>query len=90
MKPAWAIPTVAFVLLLAPEGRAQEPGVFTGNLARRSARYAPDRVVVGFANRVTDAEAAQIVSGLRQGVFVRARGLRRAFHVLAVPKGARV
>jgi serine protease len=88
MKSAWAIPTVVAVMLLAPEARAQErPRVFTGNLTRGNAEYVPDRVIVGFARGVGDAEAAQIVGGLGQGAVVRRRGLRGAFHLLHVPRG---
>ena len=87
MKWAWSIPA-AFVLAAgAAASYAQDPKVFTGNLAQRAPDYVPDRLVVGFNESVTDAEAAQIVSGMRQGASLRAKGLRRAFHVLSVPKG---
>ena len=86
MPRAWAIPTVALVLLGAAAS-AQEPRVYTGTLAPRTDEYVPDRVVVGFKDGVTDEEASQLVSELRQGAVVRSRALRRAFHVLAVPRG---
>ena len=87
MKLEWAIRAAVCGVLVAPGALAQEPGVFTGNLSQRSAEYVADRVVVGFADDVTDAEAAQIATGLRQGASVRAKALRGAFRVLRVPRG---
>jgi serine protease len=87
MKWAWSIPTAVALLVGTSSSYAQEPKVFTGNLAHRAAEYAPDRLIVGFKESVTDAEAAQIVSGVREGASVRAKGLRRAFHLLNVPRG---
>lgn len=87
MKWAWSIPTALSLLVGASSSYAQDPKVFTGNLAQRAPEYVPDRLIVGFKDSVTDAEAAQIVSGMREGASVRAKGLRRAFHVLNVPKG---
>jgi serine protease len=87
MKWGWSIPTAVALLVGASSTYAEEPRVFTGNLAQRAAEYAPDRLIVGFKDTVTDAEAAQIVGGMRAGASVRARGLRRSFHVLNVPKG---
>jgi serine protease len=87
MKWACSIPTAVVLLVGASSSQAQDPKVFTGNLAQRAAEYAPDRLIVGFKESVTDAEAAQIVSGMREGASVRAQGLRRAFHVLNVPTG---
>ena len=86
MKWAWAIPTAVSLLIGTSASYAQEPGVFTGNLAQHEAEYVPGRVIVGFNDSVTDTEVTQIVSGLGQGASVRSRGLRRAFHVLAVPR----
>ena len=87
MKWAWSIPAALVLAAGAAASYAQDPKVFTGNLAQRAPDYVPDRLVVGFNESVTDAEAAQIVSGMRQGASLRAKGLRRAFHVLSVPKG---
>lgn len=87
MKKAWAIPTVVLVMLSSTSALAQEPRVFTGNLAPRSAEYVADRVLVGFHDAVTDAEAAEIVGGLRQGAAMRAKAFRGAFRVLSVPRG---
>jgi serine protease len=87
MKWAWSIPTALVLAAFASSSYAQDPKVFTGNLAQRGAEYAPDRLVVGFKDSVTDAEAAQIVIGTNKGASVRGLGLRRAFHVLNVPKG---
>ena len=87
MKWAWSIPAALVLAAFASTSYAQDPKVFTGNLAQRAPEYVPDRLVVGFDESVTDAEAAQIVSGMRQGTSLRAKGLRRAFHVLSVPKG---
>ena len=87
MKWAWSTPAAFVLAAFASTSYAQDPKVFTGNLAQRAPDYVPDRLVVGFNESVTDAEAAQIVSGMRQGASLRAKGLRRAFHVLSVPKG---
>jgi serine protease len=87
MKWAWAIPTAIPLMLWAGASRAQEPGVFKGNLVPRRAEYVPDRVVVGFASTVTDAEARELVSGLHQGASLRRRAYRDAFDVLSVPPG---
>jgi serine protease len=87
MKWAWSIPAALVLAAGATASYAQEPKVFTGNLRQRAAEYVPDRLIVGFKDSVTDAEASQIVSGAKPGASVRALGLRRAFHVLSVPKG---
>lgn len=89
MKPAWATPIVVSLALHSAPLLAQQPGVFTGNLALRGAdAYVPDRVVVGFAAGVSDAEATQLVTGLRRGAALRGKALRGAFHLLSVPRGS--
>ena len=65
MKWAWSTPAAFVLAAFASTSYAQEPKVFTGNLAQRAPDYVPDRLVVGFNESVTDAEAAQIVSGMR-------------------------
>lgn len=87
MKTAWTFPMAALSLCVwgAAQAPAQEPQVYTGNLAESRLEHVPNRVVVGFDAAVSDAEATRIVAGLRQGAELGQRGLGNAFRLLDVP-----
>ncbi len=60
-------------------------GMYLGNIGEPAAEFAPDRVIVKFAESVTDAEADEIVQNIKSKVKRRAR--RKAFRLLSVPRG---
>lgn len=78
---------LVFCLLLVPVAAAEPVNgrVYLGNLGPRPLEFAPDRVVVKFAESVSDAEAQDILRGI--GARTRMRAWRRAFQVLSVPRG---
>ncbi len=88
MKPAWAIPAaLSLTAWVAATASAQDVSVYTGNLGQRAPEYVPDRVIVGFAEPVTDEAATQLVAGLGMGASLRPSAPGRSFRVLSVPKG---
>jgi serine protease len=74
-------------LFLAIPAMAQTDigGMYLGNIGEPATGFAPDRVVVKFAESVTDAEANGIVKEMKSRVKRRAR--RKAFRLLSVPRG---
>ena len=60
-------------------------GMYLGNFRQPTAEFAPDRVVVKFAESVTDAEANEIIEKMNSRVKRIARG--KAFRLISVPRG---
>ena len=65
----------------------RSPGSLPGTWRREAPSTCRTASWSGFTDAVTDAEAAEIVGGLRQGAAMRAKAFRGAFRVLSVPRG---
>jgi serine protease len=76
---------IVFFLGLPAMAQNNIGGMYLGNLSEPEAEFAPDRVVVKFAESVTDAEVNEIVKKMKSKIKRKAR--RNRFGLLSVPRG---
>jgi serine protease len=76
---------IVFFLGLPAMAQNNIGGIYLGNFGEPKAEFAPDRVVVKFAESVTDEEVNEIVKKRKFKIKRRAR--HKAFRLLSVPRG---
>lgn len=78
---------IPFILSLTNSAMSQTNigGMYLGNFSEPKAEFAPDRVVVKFAEYITDTEVNEIVKKMKSKI--KRTASRKAFRLLSVPRG---